>query len=293
MAGVIAAVACIAWLALGRSEKLSSATPDLRPQTSSPLDEGGTKANAYSSGTEGTKRVVVRDDSDVRGGAATSHIDVAIDRYSAADLCDDPRIEKGASVRDLIAYAKKTGNDAKVANTQAQLMALCDPSNGLLSLPLVQMKDRETFIAENSELVQDVIAFSSLAVEVDSDGKRAVGDDEVVRFVRQHLSKPASLHEFLEVVRVLGDAGLLKVALRDTGYPQGIQRDVEAAAAILAGCEVFGGCQANSVFSIGLCFLNCTRPMSAEEYAVSSISARDVNTAQLAAAALVNARRGS
>jgi hypothetical protein len=215
-----------------------------------------------------------------------------IDRYSAADLCDDPRIEKSASVQDLIAYAKKNGDEARVANTQAQLKHLCNPSNMLLSVPLVQMKDRETYIAENSELVQDVIAFAGLAIEVDADGKRPVGDEEVMRFVRQHIEQASSLHEFLEVVRVLGDAGLLKVALRDSSYPQGIQRDVEAAAAILAGCALFGGCGANSVFAINLCFLNCTRPLSAEEYAIATISSRDVDTAQLAAAAIVNVKRG-
>jgi hypothetical protein len=290
--GLAAVIACVLWLAFGEHDDFLKAIPEPQQPPSAPTGESDAKSTATPE-RNGIKRNGNSDDPNMQNGPVVNHIDATIDRYSAADLCDDPRIEKGATVQDLIAYARKNVDVAKLANTQAQLKALCDPSNTILSLPLVQFKDRETYIAEHSEFVQDAIAFASLAVEVDSDGKRPMDNDEVVRFVKKHVVQPTSLHEFLEVLRVLGDSGLLKVALRNSGYPQVIQRDVEAAAAILAACGIFGGCEADSVFSVGLCFLNCVRPMSADEFAVSTIPVRDVDTAERAAAAIVNTRRGN
>lgn len=224
-------------------------------------------------------------------GDSQNATDVLMDSVAVADLCDDPVLQKAVDTGALIhRYIADPNHSRRVAQTTQQSIGkLCRGDHSIGSLPEGAERDPFTYLAAHSTSFQETLAY----VEIQKEGELTdEARNELDLFVLRKIREARGLHELLETLTTLGQTRSVASALGVYGYPSNLDDDSAGYAAIIASCEIFGGCNAESPFAIRLCFLVCEQPMSASEFALNSVPAMRQRDLERAAAAIVAARRG-
>lgn len=217
--------------------------------------------------------------------------DALFDSVAIADLCDDPASGKSLETKTLIRHYISDPRHSRgvVRTTEQSIKRLCGGDRPAVTLAEGGERDPLKYLTAHSTSFQETLAF----VEMQKDGK-LTGDarDQLNEFVLRKIRDAQGLHELIETLVALGQTRSVASALGVYGYPSNLDDDSAGYAAIIASCEIFGGCKAESPFAIRLCFLVCEQPMSASEFALNSVPAMRQRDLERAAAAIVAARRG-
>ncbi len=221
---------------------------------------------------------------------AKNESDSLFNSVAVLDLCDDPSLKKDVSTTALIEhYKSQHGPSSNVAlTTERSVKSLCSSERHTLSGNSNLERDPYSYFIKESKSFQEAVAFAELLGSGEATGK---DERQIQTFVLEKIRSSDSMYEFLETMSVFSETPALSMSLKDFRYPTALDKNIADYAAIIAACNIFGGCDARSPFSVRLCFLTCETPMSASEFAMHSVAEIDRGKLDSAVSAILAARR--
>lgn len=210
----------------------------------------------------------------------------------AMDLCDDARLPKPITLQAMISRWQSQGDQQKAARVAALVARWCTDELRLDADQqwLAQMADPTAALYAAGGPLAETRTLLERARSAQAGGEHSHAD----AVIRDAIGNASGMFEWLELFALVNESSntaVLHQVLAGPGLPRYLNQDAVQAGAMLAGCQLFGGCGPGSLLATMNCInTRCPHPMGLEEHTRYLLSAPARDDAEAIARALLALR---